>query len=323
MPYGNPIQFYLNTKQYMVVKLVTTQDIPAGYAIFISMPAVTILVGTAYVNTSNTNTPLVIYNYTATSLQVSGFGIIPSGSTISVSFKAMINSASLQAFASIDQSSNTFPLVNPLYYGYSSIMTAVASSINFLNEINGNTSDTNSWNLVSMSTSDSYLQFTIYANDSSTGSYLNVYMSAMVTTTSSFSSSTSCVLSWGVSATPYCSVNFNPNYLNIQISSLSSGNYFPAYTYVVVTINNLKYAAASSHNNYIFPVFFKFTRSQGVNVISYSWMYTPNVIPQRSQLLGFYTTISNDLANGGVNYPNVLRIHSTSTTGWNFVIQST
>jgi hypothetical protein len=174
-----------------------------------------------------------------------------------------------------------------------------------------------------MNTSDSSIQFTIYASDSSTGSYLDIYTSAMVTTSSSFSSSTSCVLTGAVSATPFCSVTFSPNYINFQINSSSSGNYFPINNYVTVTISNLKFSAASSHNNFIYPFFFKFTRSQGVNVVSYSWMYTPNVIPQRSQLAGFSLSISNELANAGVNYPSVLRVISTATTNWGYVIQPT
>jgi hypothetical protein len=140
MPYGDPIQFYLNVKQYLVVRLVTTQDIPAGYSIFLSVPAVTILTGTAYANTSTTTTSQAIYNYTSTTLLVSGFGLIPSGSTISISFKATINSASVQIFASIDLSTQTFPLVSPLYYGSSSIVTAVTSYDSFMSSLVGNSS---------------------------------------------------------------------------------------------------------------------------------------------------------------------------------------
>jgi hypothetical protein len=36
----------------------------------------------------------------------------------------------------------------------------------------------------------------------------------------------------------------------------------------------------------------------------------------------FYMTISNELANGGANYPNILRIHSLSTSQWDYIIQA-
>lgn len=32
-------------------------------------------------------------------------------------------------------------------------------------------------------------------------------------------------------------------------------------------------------------------------------------------------TISNELYNAGVNYPNILRLHSTATTDWGYIIQ--
>lgn len=318
MPYGDPIQFYISTDQYMVVTLQASQEIPAGYAIYLSLPAVTILSGTAYANTSTTSASSIIYNYTTTTLLVSGFSSIVAGSTITISFKATVNSASVQAFATIDLYTNTFPVTDPMYYGVSSIISAVTGSSSFLTSIAG---DGTSWNLIAVASGDSQIQFTINPSDSSTGSFLDIYMSAFVSTSSSFSSSTSCVLSGGVSATAYCSVVTNPTYLNIQINSSSSGNYFPIGSSVTVTISNLRYVAASSHNNFQYPMFFKFTRSQAVNPVTYSWMYTPNVIPQRDQLSGFYLTISNELANAGVNYPNVLRIHSTVTTGWTYTIQ--
>lgn len=105
-------------------------------------------------------------------------------------------------------------------------------------------------------------------------------MSAYILRAATFSNSASCTLS-SLTAPGYafCSANLQPTYLNIQINSSSSANFFPINTDVVVTITDLTYVAPSSHSNYIYPFYFKFTRSQAVSSITYSWMYTPNVLP--------------------------------------------
>lgn len=169
--------------------------------------------------------------------------------------------------------------------------------------------------------SASNIQFTINVNDSSTGSFLDVYMSSMISTAPTFSTATSCTVST-LGSVP-CAVKINSAFLNIQINSSSTGNYFPLGQYVTVTINDLRYVAPSSHSNYIYPFFFKFTRSEAVSSITYSWMYTPNVLPQRDQVgASFYLTISNDIPNAGVYYPNVIRLHSTAVSAWQYVIQA-
>lgn len=324
MPINNdPIQLYQNREQYIVVTVTTNQDIPAGYALYISIPSASFIPGTAYANTSTTIASRVVYNFTTNSVLVSGFGMINSGATIQVSCKITINSASVQVFASVDLYTKTFPVASPLFYGQTLTYTAVVGA-SFMTNLwcSGSTSwNEGSYNLYSLSNgSASNIIFTLYVNDSSTGSFVDIYMSSMISTAVSFSTSTSCTVST-VGVVP-CAVKINSTYINIQVNSSSISNYFPINTYVDVTINDLKYVAPSSHSNYIYPFFFKFTRSEAVASVTYSWMYTPNVLPQRNQLsANFYFTISNELANAGVYYPNVYRIHSTDTAAWSYVIQ--
>lgn len=221
---------------------------------------------------------------------VSGFGTIVAGSTITISLKGTVNSASMQVFAMIDQSSLTFPVATPLFYGATGITTAV-SYTSFMTDLQSSGGGGGSYNLFSMNTTSSTLQLTIVATDSSTGSFLDIFMSSYVTTSTAFNPSTSCTVAG--TAVP-CVVNYQPTYINFQISSTSSSNLFPVSTSRTVIINNLKYTAASSHGTYIYPLFFRFTRSQAVNSITYSWMYTPNVLLERNQMsTNFLFTISN------------------------------
>jgi hypothetical protein len=125
---SDPIQMYQNMEQYLVISVVAYQDIPAGYALYLNIPAFSVIPGTAYANTSTTNTSQVIYNFTTNSILVSGFGVIASGATIQVSLKATITSASVQVFASLDLYSKTFPVASPLFYGQTPTYTAVTGA---------------------------------------------------------------------------------------------------------------------------------------------------------------------------------------------------
>jgi hypothetical protein len=119
-----------------VVRVVTSQDIPAGYSLNINIPSATLIPGTAFANTSTTNTSKVIYNFTTNAVLISGFALIPSGGTITVSCKLTITNAAVQVFASVDLNTQTFPVVNPLFYGVTPLYTAVQGA-SFLTNVIG------------------------------------------------------------------------------------------------------------------------------------------------------------------------------------------
>jgi hypothetical protein len=147
-----------------------------------------------------------------------------------------------------------------------------------------------------------------------------------VTLAPAFNAASSCsIYYWsnGTTQVVTCVVNSQPTYLQFTVASTSSTNYFPINNYATITIANLQYTAVSSHMNYIYQFYFRLTKSQAVASTTYSWIYAPNVIPQRNQwTTTFALTISNDIQNTGINYPNILRIVSTSIANWAFTIQT-
>jgi hypothetical protein len=174
IPFTGPMQLYLNQPQYIRITVIANYNIPIGYALKLSIPSASLFYGSAYANTSTVNATTVIYGYTANSLVISNFALIPSGSTISVTIKVKVNSASVVVSANIDQYSN-INTVTPLYTGTSSIVTA-ATPATIMTGNYPTSSGGENYMLNSMQTGTSNFIFQVYPTDTSTGSFIDIYM---------------------------------------------------------------------------------------------------------------------------------------------------
>jgi|JI7StandDraft_1071085.scaffolds.fasta_scaffold265778_1 hypothetical protein len=161
-----------------------------------------------------------------------------------------------------------------------------------------------------MQTADSSIFFTVTPGfQTNAGSSLKIITSKNLIGASSFVPATSCLVG-GIAQT--CSISSDLTFTTITIASNSSYNLFPQGTPTAIVINNLGFNFASSHTNYIYHLYFSLIVSQAVSAADKNLLMLPVVIPQRNRLTGFANYFSNTLNNSGTNYPNVVRLVSTT-----------
>jgi hypothetical protein len=172
-----------------------------------------------------------------------------------------------------------------------------------------------------MTSTTSSMYFTVTPTFSTNAdSSLYIYTSKNLVKAVNFNTSSSCLVN-GIAQV--CSVVTNDSFTLITINSGSSNNFFPIYTATTIQINNLNFLFLSSNTQYIYHFYFQITSLSTTNPLIKKTLFTPQVIPERNLMTGLSNYFSNDLYNVGQNYVNLLRVVSTLSTDWNYIVQST
>lgn len=313
---AKPIQFYTSTVQYIRLTIVVRRDIDPNFVIKIQSDTLIIHQGSVYAKTNTVDSALLKYDfYSSNGVIISGFPLIPDSSVITVTMRVEIPVNPIFTITvSVDKQVN---IANPIIKGVIASNSAAIPET-YITLLTGTQGEPNkiSW----MQTSDSSISFTVTPSfQTNAGSLLKLITSNNLIATSSFIPATSCIVAGNAQA---CTIVTNDTFTTITIASNSSYNLFQQSVATTVVINNLSFKAASSHSEFVYHFYFSLIVSQAVSANEKSLLMVPLVIPQRDQLTGFSNYFSNNLNNTGTNFPNVLRLVSTTPAQWRNVIQA-
>lgn len=314
------MQFYQSTNEYVQLQVQIPYSVPDGYSIMVKLTSADLVPGSAYSNFQSLNyTPK--YTYTTSTLKVENFGPVVVGSVVTFTFKITINTNSLfKVEAYIDTAAIiTATAATYMYYGLvesSGILTS-----DFLSDIYDNQFfSTERARASSSIVAGQYLQLTFWQNVGSTatssGAYLEVYLSPYISVSASFSQTNDCRIN-GATSTCLFTYFQTSSYLKLVIKGSNPlVNNFPYRTTVSVQIYNLLFPLTSSNKN-LYPVYIALYKADVVSPTSYYTYRSLHLMPQNGQLgSASIAYINNFFTSNAANYqtyPGVLRFESAAS----------
>ena len=237
-----PIQYYTGNVQYIMMKIVVDRDIDPEFVIQVESDTLVIHEGSVFATTSTVTADTVVYgHYSSNGVRISGFPLIPQSSTITLTMRVEIGSASIFTMTvSIDELAN---IGNPIILGTVSSNSAAVPET-YLTSLTGAQGELNK--LDAMQNSDSLISFTVTPNFlTNAGSFLRIITSKSLVASSNFLPASSCTIAGNPEA---CTLSSNSTFTTTTIASNSSYNLFPQSTATTVVISNLKFLFSSSHS---------------------------------------------------------------------------
>lgn len=153
----------------------------------------------------------------------------------------------------------------------------------------------------------------------STGSYVDIFLSPNVQLTSSFNATNDCRFD-GVTATCSLIITQTPNYLQLTVRGSTTylagtPNPFAQNTWRYISFFNLFHPRTTS-NKYFYPVYLTLYKADVVNPTTYYSYTTVNAMPYFNELTGIsFSQSSNYYASSSYyNYPGFLRFSSSNFT---------
>ena len=304
LPYGaafkGAMQYYQSVNQFIQVTMVIpSYSVPNGYSILLQLTSATFLPGSAYYSGLNSLAYTPSYSYvSANILIVTGMGPIVVGTTVAFNFKINIATSSLfnlQVY--IDTAAVISSFTAPSYMYYGNVEGSGVTTSNIWNNIY----DLQFWYtervLYSTTYGSNYLNIVIVQNIGSTatssGAWLEIYLSPYVQVSSSFNQTQDCRINGGLSACIFNSA-VGTSYLKINVSSSNASlNMFPYQASTTITLYNIIFTTTSSNQN-VFPVYVTLYKTTGVGAVPYYFYTNLNVMPSSTLFPGVSITYLNN-----------------------------
>lgn len=176
-------------------------------------------------------------------------------------------------------------------------------------------------------TGSEYLLLYFYSYPpTSTGSYVEIYLSPKVEFTSNFNSTKDCRFS-NAATSAICTVTKTANYVKMRIegsASYLSGtpNPFPQSTYAYIYIYNIRFPVPSSTKN-PYMIYLQLFNSSAANPTTYIEAQFFSVAP-KSNILSSSISLTqhgNMVSSSGLKYPGFVRFACTNPSVMNYVLQ--
>lgn len=159
----------------------------------------------------------------------------------------------------------------------------------------------------------------------STGAYIDIFLSPQISFASNFNPNTDCRFSASM-GTAICSVTKTPNYVYLSITptasySLSNPNAFPQYSYIWIYLYNIRFPKVSSAK-YPYQLYIRLYNSSAANPTTYIQGVSFNVVPKINSLSNILLTEHGNVnTSSTLNFPAFVRFESKNPAGFNYVLQ--
>ena len=302
---AGPRQFYKSVTQYVKIDITIPKDVPTGYSIRYVLTGGTLEAGNAYANFQNlTYDP--IYTYGSNYLIISNVGPMMFGSTISTTMKMIKDSGTgftFNVYIDTDSVINTFTATDYMYEG--SVIGTAINKNGFLNNIYDSVFG-QSWRISQDVTAGTYLLVVIYpqsTEDTSTGSYIDIYLSPNFIVNNNFNTNTDCRFG-NVANSAICTIVKDGTQLKLTMKSTTPNvtNPLPKQTYTYIYIYNIS-PQRSTSNQYIYPCYLTLFKNDAPGSTQYYETHIITVMPKYGGLTYLRMEQYNDKYQSDFTYP--------------------